>query len=294
MTDHDAVTDEIDRILSDLANNSAAEPHHVATRLVELIEGQDRTHAADLEKLEAATHLLHSAISILQHATTVEGIIRTVCPGAAAIATCNEVFFSELDGLGATPVTAVPEGRRLPGPFRLPFALDGPEDTGIPVAFAHAGYTAFRVDIGGLPAGLIHVNSTPEDLVVDALLTFAGLVGTALECAALDQRRHRQTDLVHALWSLEDSADSLTAPSPPISDLHSSIFEPLTTREREVLTLVLTGASNAAIAAGLVISVETVRSHVKRVLRKCGVANRAELIARFDTGPDAGTVHSEH
>jgi DNA-binding CsgD family transcriptional regulator len=56
----------------------------------------------------------------------------------------------------------------------------------------------------------------------------------------------------------------------------------------------LTGASNAAIAAGLVISVETVRSHVKRVLRKCGVANRAELIARFDAGPDTGTVHPEH
>ena len=289
MTDHDALTDEIDRILSDLANDTAAEPHDVAIRLVELIEGQDRTHADELERLEAATHLLQSAASVLQHATTVDDIIRAVCPGAAAIAACDEVLFSELDGLCATPLTAALEGRR-PGPFRLPFRLESPENTGIPEVFAHAGYTAFRVDVGGLPAAVIHVGSTPGSLAIDALLSFAGLVGTALECAALDQRRHRQRDILHILWNLEDSAHTLVTSAPtPAPPPHSSVaLEPLTAREREVLSLVLTGASNAGIAAGLVISVETVRSHVKRVLRKCGVANRAELIARFDGGTDPG------
>ncbi|MEN0135265.1 MAG: helix-turn-helix transcriptional regulator [Rhodococcus sp. (in: high G+C Gram-positive bacteria)] len=259
MTDNDALTDEIDRILTDLADESAAEPHDEAIRLVELIEGQDRTQAEDLERLQAATHLLQSAVSVLHGADTVDDIIRAVCPGAAAIATCDEVLFTE---------------------------LDGPERTGIPEVFAHNGYTAFRVDIGGLPAGVIQVGSTPDDVVVDALLTFAGLVGTALECAALDRRHHRQRELLHTLWNLEDSAHTLVAPSPTPDPHSSTVLEPLTARERDVLALVLTGASNAAIAAGLVISVETVRSHVKRVLRKCGVANRAELIARFDAGTD--------
>ncbi|QDQ90256.1 hypothetical protein FND50_05275 [Rhodococcus sp. WB9] len=261
MTDNDALTDEIDRILTDLADESAAEPHDEAIRLVELIERQDRTQAEDLERLQAATHLLQSAVSVLQGANTVDDIIRAVCPGAAAIAICDEVVFTE---------------------------LDGPERTGIPEVFAHNGYTAFRVDIGGLPAGVIQVGSTPDDVVVDALLTFAGLVGAALECAALDRRHHRQRELLHTLWNLEDSAHTLVAPAPsPTPDTNSSIvLQPLTARERDVLALVLTGASNAAIAAGLVISVETVRSHVKRVLRKCGVANRTELIARFDAGTD--------
>ncbi|MBC2640655.1 MULTISPECIES: helix-turn-helix transcriptional regulator [unclassified Rhodococcus (in: high G+C Gram-positive bacteria)] len=259
MTDQNALTDEIDRILADLANDSAAEPHDAAIRLVELIEAQDRTHADDLDRLEAATHLLQSAVSVLQRATTVDDIIRAVCPGAAAIATCKDVFFSE---------------------------LDGPEATGIPEVSAHKRYTAFRVDIGGLPAGVIHVGSTPDDVVMDALLAYAGVVGTCLDCAALDRRHHRQQDLLHTLASLGDSAHTRATPAPaPTPDPHSSIaLEPLTTRERDVLALALTGASNAAIAANLVVSVETVRSHVKRVLRKCGAANRAELIARFDAG----------
>jgi DNA-binding CsgD family transcriptional regulator len=55
--------------------------------------------------------------------------------------------------------------------------------------------------------------------------------------------------------------------------------EPLTDREADVLRAVLTGASNAAIAADLVITVDTVKSHMKKILRKYGAVNRAELIA---------------
>ncbi|PBC48239.1 hypothetical protein CJ179_15415 [Rhodococcus sp. ACS1] len=58
----------------------------------------------------------------------------------------------------------------------------------------------------------------------------------------------------------------------------------LTRREREVLQLVLHGVSNARIATTLFISVETVKSHVKNVLRKCGAVNRSELIAQFPAG----------
>ena len=55
---------------------------------------------------------------------------------------------------------------------------------------------------------------------------------------------------------------------------------PLTGREREVIQLVSTGATNQEIAGALVISESTVKSHVKHILRKLGAANRAEAVSR--------------
>ena len=42
-----------------------------------------------------------------------------------------------------------------------------------------------------------------------------------------------------------------------------------------------TGATNGRIAEQLVITDGTVKSHVKRILRKLRAANRAEAIARY-------------
>lgn len=53
----------------------------------------------------------------------------------------------------------------------------------------------------------------------------------------------------------------------------------LTEREVEVFDLMVTGASNQAIADELVITEGTVKSHVKHILRKYGAVNRAQAIA---------------
>ena len=55
----------------------------------------------------------------------------------------------------------------------------------------------------------------------------------------------------------------------------------LTSRERDVMALLAAGASNAEIAATLVISATTAKSHVQHILRKLGAANRAEAVARY-------------
>jgi DNA-binding NarL/FixJ family response regulator len=52
----------------------------------------------------------------------------------------------------------------------------------------------------------------------------------------------------------------------------------LTAREWEVLDLLIDGAATAEIAEALALAVETVRSHIKHVLRKLGVRTRGDAV----------------
>ena len=66
--------------------------------------------------------------------------------------------------------------------------------------------------------------------------------------------------------------------------LHSGEFWPgahlgLSQRESEVLSLLVTGLSNKAIAAKLVVSEETVKTHARQIYRKLDVPDRAGAIA---------------
>ncbi|MEX0801315.1 MAG: helix-turn-helix transcriptional regulator [Dehalococcoidia bacterium] len=53
---------------------------------------------------------------------------------------------------------------------------------------------------------------------------------------------------------------------------------PLTIREARIAQLVVRGLSNSEIAEDLLVSGDTVKSHLKNVYRKCGVRNRAGLV----------------
>ncbi|HEX6300468.1 MAG TPA: LuxR C-terminal-related transcriptional regulator [Acidimicrobiia bacterium] len=69
------------------------------------------------------------------------------------------------------------------------------------------------------------------------------------------------------------------------SDRHLMI--PLTSRELEVLSLLVYGATNRQIAEDLYIGVETVKKHVTHILDKLGASNRTEAAAR---GRELGLV----
>ena len=62
-------------------------------------------------------------------------------------------------------------------------------------------------------------------------------------------------------------------------------LEALTAREADVLRRIAGGLTNDEIAAGLSLSVSTVRTHVRRILAKLGLHSRAQaVVAAFDSG----------
>jgi DNA-binding NarL/FixJ family response regulator len=122
--------------------------------------------------------------------------------------------------------------------------------------------------------------STEEDVVVDALM--AGACGYLLKDAEGDQ----------ILAGISAAADGGGALSPRIASiLIRRVRERappraaggrarLTAREQEVLSLVVAGRDNTEIAAELVISPETVKSHVSSLLTKLEADNRVQAAVK--------------
>ncbi|MFJ9840633.1 response regulator [Kitasatospora sp. NPDC101155] len=124
-----------------------------------------------------------------------------------------------------------------------------------------------------------------DDYVFDAL--YAGASGFLLK----DVRRD---DLAHGVRMVA-SGEALLAPSvtkrligefaarrPGAPDRAqrppSKLLEQLTLREQETLRLIARGLSNAEIAAELVVSEHTVKTHVSNVLSKLGLRDRVHAV----------------
>ncbi|HEY5856536.1 MAG TPA: LuxR C-terminal-related transcriptional regulator [Aldersonia sp.] len=97
---------------------------------------------------------------------------------------------------------------------------------------------------------------------------------------AVREQQARLRSLVDGIRGLETSlAERPDAHGARASEFASAAAL-LTGREREILENILEGASNTDIAEKYTLSVETVKTHVKHILRKMAATNRAELISR--------------
>ena len=109
------------------------------------------------------------------------------------------------------------------------------------------------------------LKTTPPDRLVEGIRTVCA--GEALLAPSLT-RRLIEAYLLH----------------PPASDDPDPVSA-LTEREREVLVLMARGLSNDEIAAELVVSQATVKTHVNRLLAKLGVISRVQaVVLAYETG----------
>lgn len=156
----------------------------------------------------------------------------------------------------------------------------------------------------GRVIGLLHADykdARVAPLDRDILWAFATGFGQVFERAVLlsrlrDQRVQVKNAFQTVVSVLDDLADAeidlarrdhptaLTASRPsrlPATAPSTKLDGLLTGRELEVLALMATGATNRRIAERLVITDGTVKSHVKRILRKLRAGNRSEAISQY-------------
>ncbi|HVW43900.1 MAG TPA: LuxR C-terminal-related transcriptional regulator [Amycolatopsis sp.] len=163
-----------------------------------------------------------------------------------------------------------------------------------------ASYVAAPLMPTGRVIGFLHADYVDEPVTAldrDVLWAFATGFGQIFERAVLLGRLREQREEVRAaMRTVEDVLDDLasaeielirrgpdgpTRPARLPARSSTALESLLTSRELEVLALMATGATNNRIADELVIANGTVKSHVKRILRKLCVENRAEAISQY-------------
>ena len=162
-----------------------------------------------------------------------------------------DIRMPNLDGIEATRRITAALGERVRVLMLTTFGLDD------------YVYEALRAGA----SGFMLKDAPPEELV-EAIRVVAG--GAALLAPAITRS---------VIEQFARTAQPATPPEAP-----PAVTE-LTDREHEVLLLLTRGRSNAEIAADLVVTEATVKTHVARVLMKLGVRDRVQaVIFAYESG----------
>jgi DNA-binding CsgD family transcriptional regulator len=162
----------------------------------------------------------------------------------------------------------------------------------------HGAYVAAPIVSGRRVIGLIHADrsSQPDELTDndrDDLALFAEHFGLLHDRAVLAEEIERRSravarlsrQMLAGLTSIEQREPQL-APAEPLrleipSETPRTRLELLTARERQVLELVAAGETNRSIALELVLSENTVKTHVAKATRKLRARSRGDAVARY-------------
>ena len=204
-------------------------------------------------------------------------VLGTASDGAEAVRLCHElqpdvvlmdVRMPGMDGIEATRQVVGPGGASLPREDSRRGAAAAPPP--------------------GRPRVLILTTFDLDEYVYDALR--AGASGFLLK----DVTAERLFDAVRVVAA----GDALLAPAitrrligefalmrPKTDAAPVAAFATLTPRETQVLRLVAEGLSNPEISVRLVVTEETVKTHVSRVLNKLGLRDRTQaVVAAYESG----------
>ena len=258
------------------------------------------------------------ALDDLVRATTMDEIV-ACAPAAASRIGFSRVLFSRVDQGVWLAQTAhsvddpdfaerlvdfgVAHSRRLTGwlieaemlltgqPILVPDAKSNPRVHRSLVRFARAtDYVAAPVQAWGFPVAMVHADRHPHHRVDDIDRRLLGIyaqgLGLAIERAQLAERlqviNHASNQGFSGVESLRGvrSIPLRLATVSQVSDADRA-GERLSPREWDVLRDIALGKTNAQIAAGLFLAENTVKVHVKRILRKLGASNRTEAAALY-------------
>jgi DNA-binding CsgD family transcriptional regulator len=307
--------DELDRpiadILTEMRTASSAHAVELGRRLVDLLDRRNTLASTRTAEIDAIARKIDRAVHALDDAASSAELMRRACERVAELCSADKVVLSRLDGDRIVPLasfSADPDMTpALPAEFGLP--AGSPEERALETntvrvgaqvpselqeALGGNGFTIVPVVVDGIAAALLHVGTSLDGARRHALGVFAEVLGGCFERLGLESRRDRQDILLREgaqRWTGNTDFDAVTARgsadlAPAGAEHHDAerrLLDPLTDREADVVRLILTGASNATIATELFITVDTVKSHVKRILRKLGATNRAELIAKYQS-----------
>ncbi|HXT44580.1 MAG TPA: response regulator transcription factor [Pseudonocardiaceae bacterium] len=183
---------------------------------------------------------------------------------------------------GAEALTQIRSQR--PDVVLMDVRMPGTDGVAATRAVVEEGLTAHS----GQPIGVIILTTYHIDEAVYAALR-AGASGFLLKDAAPAEIVHAIRSVVAGEAWLDPAVarrliDEFAARPEPHTPTPAEM-EHLTPREREVLSLMARGLSNADVATELFISEATVKTHLARVMMKLGVREKAQAVAAaYQTG----------
>jgi DNA-binding CsgD family transcriptional regulator len=165
------------------------------------------------------------------------------------------------------------------------------------VATDTQSYVAAPIAPNGEVIGFLHADryftgQVVDELDRDVLSAFAeGFGCAAARTTLLDRMRSEHRRVRQMLAAAEAAMDRIcdsrialervTAEPEQPARRRDAATASLTPRQRQIIELMADGATNADIANRLVLSQDTVKFHVRHILKRMQAANRAEAVSRY-------------